>query len=352
MSKKDIKSMTYGEICDIMKSSGYPSFRAKQLFSWIYKTESFDEMTNLPKDMRAFLSENYYIPKATPEKKLVSAVDGTVKYLFSFEDGEMIETIVMKYKHGNSVCISSQVGCRMGCSFCASTVGGLVRNLTAGEMLAQFQYADRDTEGGISNIVIMGIGEPLDNFDNLVRFLTNINDENGINMSHRHISVSTSGLCERIRELADMKLQITLSVSLHAPNDEKRSKLMPVNKKYGVNELMAACDYYVSKTNKRISYEYTLISGVNDNASDALELAALLKNRLAHVNLIPVNAVKGKDQRASNAKRVKDFEEILLSKGITATVRRTLGSDINASCGQLRRDHKETAGDMNVLRQN
>jgi 23S rRNA (adenine2503-C2)-methyltransferase len=212
-------------------------------------------------------------------------------------------------------------------------------------MLLQYEYVNRDTEGGVSNIVIMGIGEPLDNFDNLVRFLKNINDENGINLSHRHISVSTSGLCEKIRELADMKLQITLSVSLHAPNDEKRSALMPVNRKYGISELMSACDYYTAKTNRRISYEYTLISGVNDSISDALELASLLKSKLAHVNLIPVNEVKGKDQRASNTKRVKDFAEVLTSKGINATVRRTLGSDINASCGQLRRNHKETAGD-------
>ncbi|MBR2327824.1 MAG: 23S rRNA (adenine(2503)-C(2))-methyltransferase RlmN [Clostridia bacterium] len=350
MSKKDIKSMTYGELCDIMKQSGVPAFRAKQLFSWLYKVESFDEMTNLPKDMRAYLNENFYIPRITAEQKLVSKLDGTTKYLFSFEDGEMIETIVMKYKHGNSVCISSQVGCRMGCSFCASTMGGLVRNLTAGEMLAQYEYVNRDTEGGVSNIVIMGIGEPLDNFDNLVRFLKNINDENGLNMSHRHISVSTSGICERIRELADMKLQITLSVSLHAPNDEKRSRLMPVNRKYGYDELLAACDYYTSKTNKRISYEYTLIAGVNDSISDALTLASVMKDRLAHVNLIPVNEVKGKEQKASNAKRVKDFAEVLTSKGINATVRRTLGSDINASCGQLRRNHKEKVGEENVLR--
>ena len=328
-----------------MKNNGLPAFRAKQLFTWLYKVESFDEMTNLPKELRGYLSENFYIPKITAERKLVSKLDGTTKYLFSFEDGEMIETIVMKYKHGNSVCISSQVGCRMGCSFCASTMGGLVRNLTAGEMLAQYEYVNRDTEGGVSNIVIMGIGEPLDNFDNLVRFLKNINDENGINLSHRHISVSTSGLCDRIRELADMKLQITLSVSLHAPNDEKRSALMPVNRKYGISELMSACDYYTAKTNRRISYEYTLISGVNDSISDALELASLLKSKLAHVNLIPVNEVKGKDQRASNTKRVKDFAEVLTSKGINATVRRTLGSDINASCGQIRRNHKETAGD-------
>ena len=241
--KKDIKSMTYAEVCDIIKNNGFPSFRSKQLFSWLYKVDSFDKMTNLPKDMREFLNENYYIPTITVEKKLVSAQDGTTKYLFSFQDGEMVETIVMKYRHGNSVCISSQVGCRMGCTFCASTIGGLVRNLTASEMLLQYEYVNRDTEGGVSNIVIMGIGEPLDNFDNLVRFLKNINDENGINLSHRHISVSTSGLCEKIRELADMKLQITLSVSLHAPNDEKRSKIMPVNRKYGIQELMEACDY-------------------------------------------------------------------------------------------------------------
>ncbi len=343
--KKDIKSMTYAEVCDIIKNNGFPSFRSKQLFSWLYKVDSFDKMTNLPKDMREFLNENYYIPTITVEKKLVSAQDGTTKYLFSFQDGEMVETIVMKYRHGNSVCISSQVGCRMGCTFCASTIGGLVRNLTASEMLLQYEYVNRDTEGGVSNIVIMGIGEPLDNFDNLVRFLKNINDENGINLSHRHISVSTSGLCEKIRELADMKLQITLSVSLHAPNDEKRSKIMPVNRKYGIQELMKACDYYVLKTNKRISYEYTMIAGVNDSIKDADELVKLLKNRLAHINLIPVNAVKGKEQRASSDKRVKDFCEILTSKGLNATVRRTLGSDINASCGQLRRNHKETVGE-------
>ena len=328
--------MTYAEICDIMKNNGLPAFRAKQLFTWLYKVESFDEMTNLPKELRGYLSENFYIPKITAERKLVSKLDGTTKYLFSFEDGEMIETIVMKYKHGNSVCISSQVGCRMGCSFCASTMGGLVRNLTAGEMLAQYEYVNRDTEGGVSNIVIMGIGEPFDNYDNIIKFLKNVNDESGLNLGYRHITLSTCGLADKICTFADEGIPINLAISLHAPTDDVRKDLMPVAKAFSLDKLMAACDYYFEKTHRRITFEYALVKGKNASGDEAKRLAMLLKGRNCHVNLIPVNPVTERNNIRTNPKETLKFRKDLESFGINATIRRELGADINASCGQLR----------------
>ena len=335
---KDIKSMYEEELKKEFTEMGEPAYRAGQVYKWLHEgVKSFDEMTNISKKLRERLMENYYISNAAIEKKLISSYDDTKKYLFSFRDGEMVESVLMKYHHGYTSCISTQVGCKMGCTFCATGKSGFSRNLTASEMIAQLQAEQQDNHIRISNIVLMGMGEPLDNFENVIRFLKLVSSENGMNIGMRHISLSTCGIVPKIYELADMKLQLTLSVSLHAPNDQIRSRTMPVNRKYNIDELLKACQYYVRQTNRRISFEYAMIDGVNDSVANAEELAKRLKGILSHVNLIPVNAVKGTGYEKSKKESIKRFIAVLERAGITATVRRTLGSDINASCGQLRR---------------
>lgn len=342
----DIKSMYEDELKEEFSKLGEPSYRAAQVYKWLHTgVKSFDEMTNIPRVLRQKLVENYYISSATIEKKLISAYDDTKKYLFSFADGETVESVLMSYHHGFTSCISTQVGCKMGCTFCATGKSGFSRNLTASEMLSQIQAEQTDNNIRISNIVLMGMGEPLDNFDNVIRFLRLVSSENGMNIGMRHISLSTCGLVPRIYELADMKLQLTLSVSLHAPNNQIRSRTMPVNRKYDIEELLKACRYYSKQTNRRISFEYAMIDGVNDSNAAASELAAKLKGMLCHVNLIPVNSVGGTEYRKSKKERIQNFISILEKSGITATVRRTLGSDINASCGQLRRSHKDESAE-------
>lgn len=338
----DIKSMTKVELTEDFKRLGFPKFRADQVYSWLHKgVETFDEMTNISKDMRSVLLQNYYICNVTIEKKLVSAYDGTVKYLYRLHDGEYIESVLMKYHHGYTVCISTQAGCRMGCKFCATGMGGLARNLTPSEMLSQITTAQRDNGIRISNIVLMGMGEPLDNFDNVMRFLELVSDPDGVGIGMRHISVSTCGVVDKIYQLIPMKPQFTLSVSLHAPNDKLRGEIMPVNNKWNVETLLEACRKYADATHRRISFEYSLIKDKNDTAECARELAGRLKGMLCHVNLIPVNTVKENSYERSSQAQIERFIKILEGSGITATVRRTLGADINASCGQLRRKKKE-----------
>ena len=337
--KRDIKSLTFDELNNEIISLGQPKFRAKQIFEWLHKfgVRSFDEMSNISKDLRAQLSENFFIASCEIEQKLVSKIDGTVKYLFKLYDGEYIESVIMEYKHGHTICVSSQVGCKMGCTFCASTLAGYKRNLEAGEIEAQLHAAQRDLDIRISNIVLMGIGEPLDNYDNVIKFIYNVNNESGLNISMRNISLSTCGIVPRIKELMTEKLPITLTISLHAPNNELRSKTMPVNNKWGVDDILAVCREYINETNRRVSFEYTLINKVNDSDECAIELSEKLKGMLCHVNLIPVNDVAERGNVKSSFERIHKFEQILKNSGINATIRRTLGSDINASCGQLRR---------------
>lgn len=340
---KNIRSMTLEEITYDFDHLKLPKFRAKQVYSWVQEkgVESFDEMTNLSKDMREKLAESYSFYNCKINTKLVSKIDDTVKYLFELYDGEYVESVVMKYKYGYSICISTQVGCKMGCTFCASAIGGFVRNLDAGEMLSEIFTAQNDLNVKINHLVLMGTGEPLDNYDNVMRMLELLTDEKGQNMSMRHISLSTCGIVPKINDLADKKLGLTLSVSLHAPNNTIRSNSMPINHKYDIEELLKACKYYAKTTNRRISFEYAMIKGVNDSDDCALELANRLKGILCHVNLIPVNNVRETSFVKSSVERQKCFIDILASRGITATVRRTLGSDINASCGQLRASTKK-----------
>lgn len=347
MEKIDILSLSLDELISVFSELGFPRFRASQVYEWLHKhcVQSFDEMTNINKAMRLQLTEKFQILTCNIERKLVSSVDGTVKYLYELYDGEFVESVLMQYNHGYSICISTQVGCKMGCTFCASTIGGCHRNLKASEMLLQIYAAQRDTGVKISNIVLMGMGEPLDNYDNVIKFLELVSSDEGINIGLRHISLSTCGLVPKIYELADRKLQLTLSVSLHAPNDELRSRTMPVNRRWSISELIKACKYYFAKTGRRISFEYALIDGVNDTQECANELIALLKGMVCHVNLIPVNAVEESGYRRSNKKNVKDFCDYLNNNRITATVRRTLGSDINASCGQLRKKTIDDRGE-------
>ncbi len=335
---KDIRSLSYDELSKEILDLGFPKFRINQIFSWVHEkcVSSFDEMTNISKDMRAKLSEHFTFYSCKINTKLVSKIDDTVKYLFEFSDGEYVESVVMKYKYGYSICISTQVGCKMGCTFCASAIGGFVRQLSTGEMLTEIYTAQNDLNIKINHMVLMGTGEPLDNYDNVMKMLDLITDEKGQNMSMRHISLSTCGVVPKIYDLADKKLGLTLSVSLHAPNNTIRSKSMPINHKYDIEELLKACKYYADTTNRRISFEYAMIQGLNDSDECALELAKRLKGVLCHVNLIPVNNVRETDYIKSTVERQKKFIDILASRGITATVRRTLGSDINASCGQLR----------------
>lgn len=337
--KKDIKSYTLDELKVEIENIGEKSFKAKQIYSWLHKrgAESFDEMTDISKNLRENLKKSFDINNCTIEKKLVSMYDSTVKYLFKLHDGELIESVVMKYKYGYTICVSSQVGCKMGCNFCASGIAGFVRNLAPSEILSQVYKAQRDLDIRISHIVMMGVGEPLDNFDNVIRFLSMISDENGLNIGMRNISLSTCGVVTGIYKLLEKKLQLTLSVSLHAPNDKIRSQTMPVNNKWNVDTLLKACRDYAAQTSRRISFEYAMIDGLNDSDDCARELAAKLKGMLCHVNLIPVNSVKEKSYVRSGDTRINSFIKILESRGINVTVRRTLGSDINASCGQLRR---------------
>ncbi len=342
MSKLDIRSMDLLEMKDFLKSLNQPSYRAEQVYNWLQGgAESFDEMTNVPKKLREILEEKTYIATVAVEKKLVSKIDGTVKYLYRLFDGEYIESVLMKYKHGYTVCISTQVGCRMGCSFCASGLNGLSRNLTASEMLAQVYFAGKDNNVRISNVVMMGMGEPLDNFDNSVKFLRLVTDEKGLGIGLRHISLSTSGVVSGIYKLAELNMPITLSVSLHASNDKIRSSIMKVNKRWGIDELLKACKHYYGVTGRRISFEYALISGVNDSSDNADELVKILKGIMSHVNLIPANPVEENDFKRTDEESVRRFADRLNKQGVTATVRRTLGADINASCGQLRRKAKE-----------
>ncbi len=341
---KDIRAFTIEELTEEIIQLGFPKFRAKQIYSWVQEkcVSSFDEMTNIPLAMRNVLSEKFEFLDCKINTKLVSEIDGTVKYLFELFDGEYVESVVMKYKYGYSICVSSQVGCKMGCTFCASAIGGFVRNLSAGEMLSEVFTAQKDLGVKINHLVLMGTGEPLDNFDNVLRFIELLTDENGQNMSIRHISLSTCGIVPKIYELADRRLGITLSVSLHAPNNQIRSKSMPVNIKYNIEELLTACLYYENVTGRRISFEYAMIKGVNDSDAAAKELASRLKGTLCHVNLIPVNNVRERNYEKSTKERQSRFAVILEENGITATVRRTLGSDINASCGQLRASKRKT----------
>lgn len=343
--KKDIRSLNFDEISNWVKTHKLPSFRAKQIYEWLHKYGvcDFDEMTNISKDLRATLSAEFYISNCKIEDKFVSSIDGTVKYLFKLNDGEYVESVIMKYKYGYSVCVSSQVGCKMGCRFCASTLAGFKRDLTAGEIESQIHASQKDLGIRISHIVLMGIGEPLDNFDNVVRFIENVNSDHGLNISARNITLSTCGIVENIKKLMELNLQITLTISLHAPNDRIRNKIMPVNGKWCVKDVIDVCKEYINKTSRRVSFEYTLIKDVNDSARCALELAQLLKGMLCHVNLIPVNNVEERGNVRGGDESVNNFLHILQKNGINATIRRTLGSDINASCGQLRRKKTEVA---------
>ena len=335
-----LKSMTTAEIGTVLKELGQPAFRAKQVFSWLHKgVRSYDEMTNLPKQLREVLAEKYplHIPKVV--RKQESQKDGTIKYLWELSDGNCVETVLMRYHYGNTVCISTEVGCRMGCAFCASTIGGLVRKLEPYEILDQVLFTQLESGQPISHIVLMGIGEPLDNFDNVMRFLELVNHPDGMNISMRHISLSTCGLVPMIDKLAERKLQISLAISLHGPTDEIRNRIMPVNKAYPIAELLSACHRYYDATSRRIHFEYAMIDGVNDREQDAKELIRLLKGLQAHVNMIPLNHVEESPLKPSSRQAVQRFQKLLEDAGIPATVRRTLGGDIDASCGQLRRKY-------------
>ncbi len=345
MPKIDIKSMDIPEIKEYLKSIGEPAYRGEQIFNWLHQgVKSFDDMTNIPKSLRERLEADCYIAGVEIEQRLVSKIDGTVKYLYRLSDGEYIESVFMQYKHGYTVCISTQVGCRMGCSFCASGLNGLSRNLTASEMLSQVITAGLDNNVRISNVVMMGMGEPLDNFENSVKFLQLVSHEKGLNIGLRHISLSTSGVVTGIYKLAELGLPITLSVSLHAPNDNIRSSMMRVNNSWNIDKLLKACRDYQAVTGRRISFEYAMISGVNDSKECADELVKRLKGIMSHINLIPANPVKENDFKKADNNTVKKFADYINSKGITATVRRTLGADIEASCGQLRRKNIEKEG--------
>ncbi|MBO5135786.1 MAG: 23S rRNA (adenine(2503)-C(2))-methyltransferase RlmN [Clostridia bacterium] len=333
----NLLDMTCEEVTSYIISQNEPKFRGKQIYSWLYKgISSFEDMLNIPKSLREKLTENCTLGQLEIAEKFVSDIDETRKYLLQLNDGNYIETVLMKYHHGYTICVSSQVGCRMGCKFCASTLNGKVRDLTAGEIIGQILAVQNDLGERISNIVMMGIGEPLDNFDNVMKFLKIVSSPDGLNIGMRHISLSTCGLVPKIYELADEKLQITLSISLHATDDKMRSSIMPVNNKYNIEKLIEACRYYIEKTNRRISFEYTLIAGVNDNRETADALTSLLTGMLCHVNLIPVNAVSETGFKKSDRKKVEAFQAQLEKNGISATIRREMGSDISAACGQLR----------------
>lgn len=333
----ELKSKNLIELEQFVTDAGFSKFRAKQIFEWMIKgVREFEQMKNLPKDLIAYLKENAVLSLLTVEEKFVSKIDGTVKYLFRLNDGNYIESVVMEYHHGHTICVSSQVGCRMGCSFCQSTKGGKIRDLSSGEILDQILYANFDLGISIHNIVMMGIGEPLDNFENVIAFLKLVNDPLGLQIGYRHISLSTCGVVPGVEKLASYNLPITLSVSLHAPFDNIRSKMMPINKKYNINCLLSACKQYQNTTGRRISYEYTLVRGVNDSEKCARQLITLLKGTLCHINLIPVNKIDDGIYDPSEREAIYKFQKLLNDGGLNATIRRTLGSDIAASCGQLR----------------
>ena len=338
----NLKSLTVPELTAVIKELGQPAFRGKQVYTWLHKgVRSYEEMTNLPKALREVLAEKYPINAPKVVRKQESKKDGTIKYLWELSDGNCVETVLMRYHYGNTVCISTEVGCRMGCAFCASTIGGLVRRLEPYEMLDQVLFTQVDSGLPVSHIVLMGIGEPLDNFDNVLRFLELVNSEDGMNISMRHISLSTCGLVPKIDELAKKKLQISLAISLHGPNDEIRDRIMPVNKAYPIDVLLDACRRYYAATSRRIHFEYAMIDGVNDREQDARELLRRLKGLPAHVNMIPLNHVEESPLKPSTRAAVAAFQKILEDGGVTATVRRTLGGDIDASCGQLRRKYNQ-----------
>ena len=333
---------TLDELQSWMKENNEPAFRAKQVFSWIYKkVYNFNDMNNIPKSLKERLENSFIIDMPKIERVYESSIDGTKKILLAFNDGNLIECVLMKYKHGNSICISTQVGCRMGCKFCASTLGGRIRNLTAGEILSEIMVAQDYLGERVSNIVLMGSGEPLDNYDNVVKFLELVNAEYGLNIGQRHITLSTCGIVPKIYELADLELSVTLAISLHAFSDEKRREIMPIAKKYSISEILEACEYYINKTGSRITFEYSLVAGVNDCKEDAKSLSKLVKGMLCHVNLIPVNEIKENTLKRPSKKNILEFEEILKDNGIEVTVRREMGTDINAACGQLRRSYLE-----------
>lgn len=339
MDKKDIRSLSLDELKIEMESIGEKAFRAKQVYEWLHTklADSFEEMTNLSKDLREKLDTTYRIPSVIMLERQVSNQDGTNKFLFQLEDGNVVESVLMRYKHGNSVCISSQVGCRMGCKFCASTIGGLERNLLSSEMLGQIYQIQKISGERVSNIVIMGTGEPLDNYDNFVRFIRLVSDENGLNISQRNITVSTCGIVPNIKRLAEEGFQITLALSLHGSTQEKRKTLMPIANKYELSEVLDACDYYFEKTGRRISFEYSLVQGVNDREEDARELIGILKPRNCHLNLIPVNPIKERDFQKPSRKSAEEFKNRIEKSGVNVTIRREMGSDIDGACGQLRR---------------
>lgn len=344
MEKKDIKSLTLEELTAEMALIGEKSFRAAQIYQWMHEklADSFEEMSNLPKTLREKLAQNYsYTCHQTVEMK-VSQIDGTRKYLFGLSDGNVIESVLMRYEHGNSVCISSQVGCRMGCRFCASTLDGLERNLTASEMLDQIYRIQKSLGERVSNVVVMGSGEPMDNYDNLIRFIHLLSDSHGLHISQRNITVSTCGIVPRMRQLAQEGLQITLALSLHAPNDEVRKTLMPIANAYRLKDVLDACRYYFHKTGRRVTFEYSLVQGVNDNLQEAQALATLLKDMHGHVNLIPVNPIKERDFVQSDRKAIQSFKNYLEKNGINVTIRREMGRDIDGACGQLRKRYLET----------
>ena len=343
MSKKDICSYNYDELKEEMLVIGEKAFRSKQIYEWLHVklADDFDEMTNLSKALREKLKKNYEIRKVKMIDHQISKVDPTEKFLFELEDGNMVESVLMKYNYGNSVCISSQAGCRMGCRFCASTIGGLVRSLEPSEMLRQIYHIQKITGERVSNVVVMGTGEPLDNYDNFVKFIHMLSDEHGLNISQRNITASTCGIVPNMKRLAEEKLQITLALSLHGSTQEKRKVLMPVANKYELSEVLAACDYYFEKTGRRVTFEYSLVGGVNDTKEDAKELTELIHGMNCHVNLIPVNPIRERDYVQSNAHVIEAFKEKLERSGLTVTVRREMGRDIDGACGQLRRKYKE-----------
>jgi len=341
--KKDLKSCNYEELIAEMKKIGEKAFRAKQIYEWLHVklVSSFDEMTNLSKELRKKLEEHYILPSVERVDSLTSKDGETTKFLFRLRDNRVIESVLMKYHHGNSVCISSQVGCRMGCNFCASTLGGLERNLTASEMLSQIYEIQKISGERVSNVVVMGTGEPMDNFYSLVKFVSMLTDEHGLNISQRNITVSTCGLLDKVKKLADEKFQITLAISLHAPNDVLRKTLMPVANRYSVEEIIETCHEYYEKTGRRITFEYSLVEGVNDSEEQAKELCHLIKGLNCHVNLIPVNPIKERNYRHSSMQFIQKFKNILEKNRINVTIRREMGADIDAACGQLRKSYMD-----------
>ncbi len=342
-NKIDIKNLTLSELEEVLINMGEPKFRAKQIFTWLHQkgVTCFEDMSNISKDLRAKLDLNFILTDIKILDKLISKDDGTIKYLFMLQDECIIESVFMKYSYGNAVCISSQVGCRMGCTFCASTIGGLERNLLASEMLSQIYLIQQDTGEKVRSIVVMGSGEPFDNFEEINKFISIINSKDGINIGQRHLTISTCGVVPKIYEFADKNLQVNLAISLHSPYEEERKKIMPIANKYSIRDIIEACKYFSDKTKRRITYEYALISGVNDREQDAKKIVELLKGTLCHVNLIPINSVDERDYIKSSKKQIKRFAEILNDNNIDVTIRRELGSDINAACGQLRKSYKD-----------